>query len=155
MTTHCVKGGPFVLFCDHPLHAWDETDDACLSLRTRGVADIPCRVRLIPTGRKPLPTVYVRDEPGNTLAVRTTDAGHAEFDAPADCYVEVRWGGHRERARQMLDRNIGNLTTSPIITRFAGNPVLKDGDIPYAPGLVYNGSVIKYEGRYVMLVRVE
>ena len=94
---HQVKGGPFVLFCDHPLHEWDETEDACLSFRARGVADVPCRVRLIPTGRKPLPTVHVCDEPGNTFAVRTTDEGHAEFDVPADCYVEVRWGGHGKR----------------------------------------------------------
>ncbi len=46
-------------------------------------------------------------------------------------------------------------TSSPVITRYAGNPLLKDGDVPYARGLVYNGGVIKYEGRYVMLVRVD
>ena len=55
----------------------------------------------------------------------------------------------------MLDRNIGGLKTSPLIRRYPGNPALKDGDVPYAAGLVYNGSVIKYAGRYVMLVRVD
>ena len=50
---------------------------------------------------------------------------------------------------------IGELRSSPVVTRFAGNPILKSGDVPYTEGLVYNGSVLKYEGRYVMLVRVD
>lgn len=55
----------------------------------------------------------------------------------------------------MLDRRIGDLHSSPVITRYVNNPILTSTDIPYAEGLVYNGSVLKYEGRYVMLVRVD
>ena len=55
----------------------------------------------------------------------------------------------------MLDRKIGGLATSPLITRHSRNPILKNGDVPYTGGLVYNGSVIKYAGQYVMLVRVD
>ncbi len=55
----------------------------------------------------------------------------------------------------MLDRKIGDLHSSPILTRHPGNPILKDGDVPYARGLVYNGGVIRHGGRYVMLVRVD
>lgn len=45
--------------------------------------------------------------------------------------------------------------SSPVVTRFAGNPILGVNSAPYAPGLVYNGSAIRYQGRYVMLVRVD
>lgn len=55
----------------------------------------------------------------------------------------------------MIDRTVGRLTSSPVITRYSNNPILSSRDIPYADGLVYNGSAIKYRGRYVMLVRVD
>lgn len=55
----------------------------------------------------------------------------------------------------MLDRNVGLLVSSPVITRYSGNPILTGNDIPYTDGLAYNGGVVKYEGRYVMLLRVD
>lgn len=55
----------------------------------------------------------------------------------------------------MLDRPIGDLHSSAVITRYSGNPILTNDDIPYAEGLIYNAGVIRYEGRYVMLARVD
>lgn len=48
---------------------------------------------------------------------------------------------------------IGSLTSSPVVTRYAGNPVLTANDVPYKPALVFNAGVTKYEGQYVMMFR--
>lgn len=53
----------------------------------------------------------------------------------------------------MIERKVGELKSSPIISRHPSNPIIDK--VPYAEGLVYNGSVIKYEGRYVMTMRVD
>ncbi|MBO9605795.1 MAG: glycoside hydrolase family 130 protein [Paenibacillaceae bacterium] len=45
------------------------------------------------------------------------------------------------------------LASNPIVTRYAGNPVLTAADVPYKPALVFNAGVTKYEGRYVMMFR--
>ncbi len=55
----------------------------------------------------------------------------------------------------MLDRNVGALKSSTAVTRFGGNPILSAQDIPYTEGIAYNGGVVKFEGRYVSLVRVD
>jgi beta-1,4-mannooligosaccharide/beta-1,4-mannosyl-N-acetylglucosamine phosphorylase len=48
---------------------------------------------------------------------------------------------------------IKDLKTSPVITRYSGNPVLSAKDVPYEATLVYNAGVCKYQGRYVMVFR--
>lgn len=48
---------------------------------------------------------------------------------------------------------IGELVSSPVITRYAGNPVLSAADVPYPSALVFNAGVMKYQGRYVMVFR--
>jgi beta-1,4-mannooligosaccharide/beta-1,4-mannosyl-N-acetylglucosamine phosphorylase len=53
----------------------------------------------------------------------------------------------------VVDRLVGDLRSSPIVTRYPANPILSR--VPYAEGLVYNGAIIKFENRYVMLVRVD
>lgn len=55
----------------------------------------------------------------------------------------------------MLDRLVGDLYSSSVVTRYKENPILTSKDIPYTEGIIYNGGVIKYEGRYVMMVRVD
>lgn len=56
----------------------------------------------------------------------------------------------------MAGPSVGDFTrSSTAVTRYAGNPILGVNSAPYAGGLVYNGSAIRYEGRYVMLVRVD
>jgi beta-1,4-mannooligosaccharide/beta-1,4-mannosyl-N-acetylglucosamine phosphorylase len=48
---------------------------------------------------------------------------------------------------------IGELTSSSVITRYPGNPVLKAKDVPYRTDLVLNAGVTKYHGKYVMVFR--
>ncbi len=43
--------------------------------------------------------------------------------------------------------------SSPVITRYAGNPVLSPQDVPYPSGQVFNAGVTKWQGRYVMVFR--
>lgn len=45
--------------------------------------------------------------------------------------------------------------TTPVVTRYAGNPILTRDDIPYPATLVYNPGVVRYQGRYVMVVRID
>lgn len=44
-------------------------------------------------------------------------------------------------------------TTSPIIHRYPGNPILSAADIPYPAQLIFNAGVCKYRGLYVMVFR--
>lgn len=48
---------------------------------------------------------------------------------------------------------IGELKSSPVITRYPHNPILAPQDVPYAPALVFNAGVAKFQGRYVMVFR--
>lgn len=45
------------------------------------------------------------------------------------------------------------LTSSPVIHRYPGNPILTYRDVPYAAALVFNAGVTKFGGRYVMVFR--
>jgi beta-1,4-mannooligosaccharide/beta-1,4-mannosyl-N-acetylglucosamine phosphorylase len=53
----------------------------------------------------------------------------------------------------MADETIGELRSSSLITRYAGNPVLSRKDVPYPATLVFNAGVAKFQGRYVMVFR--
>ncbi len=48
---------------------------------------------------------------------------------------------------------IGPLSSSPVIHRYPGNPVLTAADVPYPATLVFNAGVCKYQGKYVMVFR--
>ncbi len=48
---------------------------------------------------------------------------------------------------------IGELRSSPVMTRYPGNPVLSKKDVPYKATLIFNAGVTKYEGKYVMVFR--
>ncbi len=45
------------------------------------------------------------------------------------------------------------LTSSPVITRHAANPILTHNDVPYPASLIFNAGVAKFQGRYVMVFR--
>lgn len=42
---------------------------------------------------------------------------------------------------------------SPLMQRYAGNPVLATQNVPYKATLVFNAGVAKFQGRYVMVFR--
>ena len=45
--------------------------------------------------------------------------------------------------------------SSPVVTRYEGNPVLTKDDVPYPVDQAYNAGVAKFKGRYVMVFRSE
>lgn len=53
----------------------------------------------------------------------------------------------------MPDQIIGELTSSPAVTRFSGNPILTPARCPYHATLTFNAGVCRYEDRYVMVFR--
>lgn len=48
---------------------------------------------------------------------------------------------------------VGELRSSPVITRYPNNPVLEPKDVPSKPALVFNAGVAKFQGKYVMVFR--
>jgi beta-1,4-mannooligosaccharide/beta-1,4-mannosyl-N-acetylglucosamine phosphorylase len=52
----------------------------------------------------------------------------------------------------MLEQ-VGELHSSPVISRHPANPILTAREVPYPAALVFNPGVTKYEGRYVMVFR--
>lgn len=53
----------------------------------------------------------------------------------------------------MSNNVIGELISSPVLSRYSGNPVLSAKDIPYKSNLIFNAGVAKYQGKYVMVFR--
>jgi beta-1,4-mannooligosaccharide/beta-1,4-mannosyl-N-acetylglucosamine phosphorylase len=45
------------------------------------------------------------------------------------------------------------LKSSPVVKRYADNPILTARDVPYPASLVFNAGVTKFQGRYVMVFR--
>lgn len=45
------------------------------------------------------------------------------------------------------------LHSSPVVTRYPGNPILTAADVPYPADLVFNAGVALFQGRYVMVFR--
>ncbi len=52
-----------------------------------------------------------------------------------------------------MEKLLPELKTSPVITKYPGNPILSDKDIPYSASLIFNAGVAKYQGKYVMIFR--
>lgn len=48
---------------------------------------------------------------------------------------------------------VGELKSSPMIKRYENNPIMTSKDVPFKSELVFNSSVIKHKGRYVMVFR--
>lgn len=89
---HRLEHAPFVLFCEYPIYEIVQTEEPCISFRVRGVEALPCRVRLIPTGRKPVPDIQI----GSGQGAEKTDDGGWEFSAAGGSSVEIRWAEARE-----------------------------------------------------------
>ena len=50
---------------------------------------------------------------------------------------------------------VGPLTSSPIVRRYRGNPLLTAGDVPFPCDLAFNAGVAKFRGRYYMAFRYD
>lgn len=52
-----------------------------------------------------------------------------------------------------MKKLIGDLSSSPVIKRYPGNPVLSAANVPYPTALTFNAGVAKFQGQYVMVFR--
>ncbi len=52
-----------------------------------------------------------------------------------------------------MSNSVDVLKSSPVISRYAGNPVLSAENMPYKASLIFNAGVAKYQGKYVMVFR--
>ena len=71
-----------------------QAPDQCVGFTLRGDPRFVSRLRLIPTGRKPLPPVRLRVQTAESEAQpggNETPEGHREFLLPGGSQVEVRW----------------------------------------------------------------
>ncbi len=53
----------------------------------------------------------------------------------------------------MPDKTIGELRSSPLVTRHPGNPIITPDIVPYPATLTFNAGVCKLDGRYYMVFR--
>lgn len=93
---HRTDDTPFLLFCEYPLSELEETEKGKITLQVRGAQGFTCKARLIPLGRKTLPSVslYLEDQtekPNQLLRGRLTEEGHCEFTVPANQRLLLTW----------------------------------------------------------------
>jgi hypothetical protein len=93
---HRTDTMPFLLYCEYPLSELEEAEKNSLTLEVRGADGFDCKIRLIPPGRAPLPSVnlYREDQtvnPNQLLRGHVTDEGHAEFTVPANQRLLLTW----------------------------------------------------------------
>ena len=50
---------------------------------------------------------------------------------------------------------VGPLTSSPVVRRYSGNPLLTAKDVPFPCDLAFNAGVAKFRGRYYMAFRYD
>ena len=50
---------------------------------------------------------------------------------------------------------VGPLTSSPVVKRYAGNPLLIAAEVPFPCNLAFNAGVAKFRGRYYMAFRYD
>tara|TARA_B110000116_G_scaffold231214_1_gene214024 strand:+ start:385 stop:540 length:156 start_codon:yes stop_codon:yes gene_type:complete len=43
------------------------------------------------------------------------------------------------------------MSNKPLVTRYAGNPILTKHDMPYAVETVHNAGATKFNGQYILL----
>ncbi len=88
---HRLERAPFLLFCEYPVYDLAQPDEPCVSFAVRGAEGLSCRVRLIPTGRAPLPDFTLQGVAGDDVTGRMTPEGHCEFTVPVGDPVEIHW----------------------------------------------------------------
>ncbi len=54
-----------------------------------------------------------------------------------------------------LPQHVGELHSSPIFHRYAGNPLLTKNDVPYPASFAFNAGVARYHGKYIIAPRID
>lgn len=88
---HPVEGAPFRLFCDHFLLAMDRPARNSLSFQLGGTEGCLAALRVIRTGREPLPKFRLATLGGDDIAPREEAADHVAFVVPANGRLTLIW----------------------------------------------------------------
>jgi hypothetical protein len=84
----------FMVFCDVPIAGLERPFEKRVTLNLVGAAGYPCRVRLIPEGRRSLPDVRVLmrcDGERVEIEGMPTKEGHLEFFPSPECELTIQW----------------------------------------------------------------
>lgn len=87
-------GVPFMVYSDIPTSGLEQPYARTLVLNLLGEDGYPCRLRLIPDGRKPLPDVRLTIRHHGThrdLEGTVTPEGHLEYAPDAECSLTIQW----------------------------------------------------------------
>jgi hypothetical protein len=89
-----VPGEKFMIYIDYPIRHYSTVHEGQAMFVVLGDPRLSCRLRIIPTSKKALPTIKVtteRDESTETVQGRETSEGHLEYDIFGDRTVIVQW----------------------------------------------------------------
>ena len=89
-----VPGEKFMIYIEYPIEGFSTVHEGKAMFRVLGDSRLACRLRVIPTGRKSLPTLEViteREGSAETLQGRETPEGHMEYRVSGDREVIVQW----------------------------------------------------------------
>jgi hypothetical protein len=92
----------FMIFVDYPVQDFSAIEQGEALFRVLGDQRLPCRMRIMPTGRAKLPKFQVRTERGDTaetLQGRETREGHLEYKLFGDQTVIVQWAAKQNASR--------------------------------------------------------
>ena len=108
---HAVPDGKFMIYIDYPIKSFSTVHDGQAMFRVLGDPRLPCRMRIIPTGRKALPTIKVtteREDGNETLQGHETEEGHLEFTLSGDRNVIVHYQRKESKPRSGKKSNKPN-----------------------------------------------
>jgi hypothetical protein len=100
-----VPDEKFMIYIEYPIKGFSTVHEDKAMFRVLGDSRLSCRLRVIPTGRKSLPTLEViteRQGSTETLQGRETPEGHMEYWVSGDREVIVQWnmGADKSRAQK-------------------------------------------------------
>jgi hypothetical protein len=110
-----VPDGKFMIYIDYPIKSFSTVHDRQAMFRVLGDPRLSCRLRIIPTGRKGLPTIKVtteREDGNETLQGHETEEGHLEFTVSGDRNVTVHWEANGNKSRSGKKNSSTNGRTS-------------------------------------------
>lgn len=89
-----VSDEKFMIYIDYPIKSFSTAHENTAMFHVLGDARFPCRLRIMPTGKKALPKFEVAAERAGsteTIQGRKTPEGHMEYELSGDCAVTVEW----------------------------------------------------------------
>jgi hypothetical protein len=103
---HRVEEADFMIYAEYPT-AHYKNEEGQISFHVFGDRRLNCRIRLMPIGRKSMPTFKVEsrlDGHTETLKGRETEEGHIEYEVFGDHVLTVSWSAKGNNSRNGKDK---------------------------------------------------